>query len=175
MLTACALTAVGVASLAPSSGSTTYGAVVELTDVELELLDSYEGGYSKQWVEVHVADEAGSGSGAMTAATCCVYLANNPVMKVPPTEQYLCAIHVMLREHWNMEGGTIEVRAAQPDGAPRIVSKWQHPGAQQLTLPALIVEANALRATPWEMPQTIGQVCAKLASVGEPFFMCTDA
>ena len=90
-------------------------------------------------------------------------------MKVPPTEQYLCAIHVMLREHWNMEGETIEVRAAQPDGAPRIVSKWQHPGAQQLTLPALIVEANALRATPWEMPQTIGQVCAKLESVGEPF------
>jgi cation transport regulator ChaC len=81
----------GVASLHPCAGATTYGAVVELTEAELGLLDRYEGGYSRQRVEAQVR----TAEGAEEVGDAVVYIADNSEMRAPPTEQYLTAIHLM--------------------------------------------------------------------------------
>jgi len=135
--------------------------VVELTEVELERLDQFEGGYSKQWIEAKVR----TGEGAEETSTVCVYLANRNTMVVPPTEQYLTAIHLMLREHWNMDGEAIEVRSAAA-GEVRVESSWSHPGAANLSLAAFLVEVNAQRSRPWKMPATISEIESKLALAG---------
>jgi len=105
----------GVASIAPAEGRTVYGAVVELSDDEKLALDGYEGGYRSHgldpagWTTVSVVEAdgqvreavayvAGSGAGSYTQP-----------MAAPPTEQYLTAIHCMLREHWSMDGETIDI------------------------------------------------------------------
>ena len=92
-----------MASLVEMKGCRTYGSCVELTYEQLSLLDSFEGGYDKHIVNV-VADGA--------PVQAMVYIANNPAWRVAPSESYLTAIHVHLREHWKMEGDTITVRRA---------------------------------------------------------------
>jgi hypothetical protein len=149
----------GVASLAPCEGVTTYGAVVGLSLEELQRLDSFEGGYEKQRMRALVGK-------AGVAVEVVAYIACNPTWRQPPNEPYLCAIHAMLREHWSMEGEAIDVRSCQPDGNVRTHSRWIHPGAAWLSLPALVVEANTRKHTPWEMPATIQQVQKKLAVAG---------
>jgi hypothetical protein len=148
-----------VASLAPCEGVTTYGAVVGLSLEELQRLDSFEGGYEKQRMRALVGK-------AGVAVEVVAYIACNPTWRQPPNEPYLCAIHAMLREHWSMEGEAIDVRSCQPDGNVRTHSRWIHPGAAWLSLPALVVEANTRKHTPWEMPATIQQVQKKLAVAG---------
>ena len=152
----------GVASLHPCPGTTTYGAVVELTEAELGRLDRFEGGYSRQIIEAKVQ----AADGQEETAEAVVYISDNSEMTAPPTEQYLTAIHLMLREHWSMDGETIEVRSANGSMGVRVESSWRHPGCTKLTLAALVVEVNALRSSPWKMPATIGEIETKLAAVG---------
>ena len=107
------------------------------------------------------------------------YIANNCEWKFPPSEQYLTAIHVMLREQWLQPGGSIDipVRAVLPhshthshthssSSSPLLLYTWQYPGRQCLSLPSLCVEVNLLRDEPWVMPRTIKEITAKLAAVG---------
>ncbi|KAK3254701.1 hypothetical protein CYMTET_36096, partial [Cymbomonas tetramitiformis] len=48
----------GVASLAPESKAVTHGALVELSQKEKVLLDTYEGGYREEVVNVLVAGQS---------------------------------------------------------------------------------------------------------------------
>ena len=79
----------GVASLAPCPGARTLGSVVDLTPAELELLDGFEGGYSREQLVARVGEED---------VGVIAYLANgSPRMTELPSEQYLTAIHAMVR------------------------------------------------------------------------------
>ena len=48
-----------------------------------------------------------------------------------------------------------------------VVSEWAHPGVRRLqSLGSVVVEVNMRREVPWVMPQTIGEVTAKLGRIG---------
>ena len=165
-----------MASVAPAQGRTVYGAVVELSDDEKLALDSYEGGYRShgldpaEWTSVNVIERDGAVKEAV------VYVAGSGEdgytlpMSVEPSEQYLTAIHCMLREHWNMAAETIDVCSYFTSGTGPSVSdpivRWRHPGVAALSLEALCVEISTRRSTPWEMPQTIHEVMQKLQGIG---------
>lgn len=154
----------GVASLAPCSGATTYGSVVELTETELELLDAYEGGYRKEEVLVHMRDALG----CERECSAIAYIDETGAsMSVEPSEPYLVAICCHLREYWNEAGGIrITVRSNKGNGAVQEIKEWCHPGVRNLSLAALLVEVNMLKADPWKMPITIHEVLDKLRQVG---------
>ena len=151
----------GVASIAPQVGTVVYGALVTLTDAELERLRGYEGGYREEQCVATRRDEG-------TTCSCIVFIAGltfTPSMSVPPHEAYLCAIHVQLREHYDMRTETITVRTCEGRDV-RVVSDWVHPGVAQLSLSALVVEMNATGSCGWIMPATIAEVVDKLVAIG---------
>ena len=156
----------GVASIAPQVGTVVYGALVTLTDAELERLRGYEGGYREVQCVATRRDER-------TTCSCIVFIAGKPAngltftpsMSVPPHEAYLCAIHVQLREHYDMRTETITVRTCEGRDV-RVVSDWVHPGVAQLSLSALVVEMNATGSCGWIMPATIAEVVDKLVAIG---------
>lgn len=165
----------GIATLAPEAGAKTFGSVVRLSEAEKVRLDVFEfgppgtanppyrlepllvtirGDTQPQPAFAYIANSTPPGDAAFTAA-----------MTVPPHEQYLVAIHAMLREHYDMEGETITVRSFAPPLA--VVSEWTHPGARRLeSLGSVVVEVNMRREVPWVMPQTIAEVTAKLGRIG---------
>ena len=170
-----------MASIAPAEGRTVYGAVVELSDNEKLALDSYEGGYRShgldptKWTTVRVIE----GDGQVKEAVVYVagpggdWLGYTLPMSVEPSEQYLTAIHCMLREHWDMSEETIDVCSyckseapEAPDSVSDPIVCWRHPGVMALSLEALCVEISTRRSTPWEMPRTIHEVMEKLVGVG---------
>lgn len=79
----------------PNKDSVTYGAVVTLTDQELARLDRFEGGYHKEELFVEIYRNA-----TWVPTKSIVYLANTVHWTDPPSEAYLCAIHVNLREQF---------------------------------------------------------------------------
>eukprot|EP00501_MAST-03F_sp_TOSAG23-6_P000056 GSMAST32.ASY1.ANO1.57.1 assembled CDS len=148
----------GVASLSPKAGNITRGSVVELTPHEMKLLDAYEVGYHLIELEALVEQEP---------KIVCAYVVDGcPSMICPPSEQYLCAIHIMLREHWDMKNENIQI-LSQNSSTNSIVTvdSWQHPGIEKLTLCGLFVEVNSRRSTPWKMPQTMNEIVSKLKRV----------
>jgi hypothetical protein len=154
----------GVASLAPCSDTTTYGAVVLLTLQEKRLLDGFEGGYREETVTVLVKVD-----GAEARRSAMVYIAGRreaaggaftKPMTARPSEQYLTAIHCMLREHWDMKGQSITVRSCDPLPPPpppaaaaaagctvSVRDEWVHPGPRGLSLRALCVEVSRFQCT----------------------------
>lgn len=165
-----------MASVAPAEGRTVYGAVVELSDDEKLALDSYEGGYRshgldpEEWTTVNVIERDGQVKEAV------LYVAGSGddgytlPMSMEPSEQYLTAIHCMLREHWDMSAETIDVCSyCACEGSPTVsdpIVRWRHPGVAALSLEALCVEISTRRSTPWEMPKTIHEVMKKLEGIG---------
>ena len=152
----------GVASLYPSTGAITLGTVAHLTDTELTRLDEYEKSYQKHelCVDVHRG-------GSIVKETATAYIGTSHNFIGPPSEPYLCAIHVMLREQWSAEHtGIIEINCVGEDGRVKFLRQWAYPGSHALGLHALVVEANARKSQRWEMPKTIGEIVAKLAAVG---------
>ena len=179
-----------------------------MTDVELARLDVFEGFiasaphegvYRRAPVTIRMMrppgqePEEGEVQGIM-------YIANNMEWRYPPSEQYLTAIHVMLRDQRDPEEFSITVRgilsgsalegangadtdtcytlirsemetvsqAPAPASEPLVSAlyEWRHPGTHSLSIPALCVEVNALRETPWVMPATIKEIVEKLEYVG---------
>ena len=154
-----------VASLSPAPESQTYGGAVHLTRDELALLDNYEGGYSKVEITMTVVLE-----GDHVSVNGLVYICNSPKWTGPPSEQYLTAIHLNLREHWGEEQiSSLPVAGVlDPTNACQVITfyEWCYPGSHALTLPALCVEVNALRESPWVMPRTINDILSPLGAVG---------
>lgn len=189
----------GSASLAPAEGACTYGCAALMTDAELERLDVFEGCnaespelgvYRRTQIGINVWPSRGAPNSQQECGIA--YIANNMTWRFPPSEQYLTAIHVMLREQWQQPGDECEsdinivVRGVMaspavkscdidadalttttpPPVQPTELYTWRYPGRHSLTLPAVCVEVNVLRETPWVMPRTIKEVVGKLASVG---------
>ncbi len=72
----------------------------------------------------------------------------------------------MLREQWSAaHTRAIEIKCVGEDGRVKQLGEWDYPGSIVLGLPALVVEANAIRPK-WEMPKTIGEIVAKLGAIG---------
>jgi hypothetical protein len=144
---------------------------VELTKAETARLDTYEGGYRKEAIPV-VVEGVRCTAVAYVAGSCisqgqAFTRAMDP--STPPSEQYLTAIHCMLREHsWKNKDdwGPILIQSCQPGGEVVVLSEWMHPGIANLSLAALVVEVNFRGNCGWKMPVTIGEVLKKLATIG---------
>lgn len=165
------------------------GLVVSLTAEQMQLLDGFERGYGRTTLTA-IVECPGNSS---TTEDVVAYIANDATWTGMPSEAYLTAIHVMLREHWaglaepiailGCEGAGGEARAMEqepacatemlPSDRPEasdIVEKaspWEHPGVDALGLEALCVEINArLVRQSWVMPRACVETAAALAEAG---------
>lgn len=143
----------GVASLAPShipSNPPVRGSVVKLTDAELARLDSYEGGYRRELLHADVG-------GIKTPVPVVAYIAGDGAggrwtlpMVQPPSEMYLNACRLHLREHWPLdECDVITISTYGEDGLVKELRKWEYPGIERLGLEAMLIDANRLSKDPW--------------------------
>ena len=159
----------GVASICPAPGEKTFGALVRLTEEEKMLLDTFEGGYRLESVQVLVGQPPGTPTNAMAYIAGFRATEQAPfthAMSAEPSEQYLCAIHCQLREHWDMQGETLTIRSFD-DGQAKVIRDWRHPGVKNLeSLEGLAVEVNIRRTEPWEMPRTANRIREKLNKIG---------
>lgn len=155
----------GVASLAPMPGARTYGALVALTSQELERLDSYEKDYRRESIDVFVKGEGGD----FEEKKAFAYLSESPYWEAPPTEAYLTAIHLMLREQHPCEvSDVISINGILQKQSPHEVKQlytWRYPGLSALSLSATIVEVNARKSSHWVMPHKISEIKAALARI----------
>lgn len=155
----------GVASLAAMPGARTYGALVALTSQELETLDSYEIMYRRESIDVFVKNL----DGQFEERKAFAYLCESPYWESPPSEAYLTAIHLMLREQHPCEvSDTISINGILRKQARTDVEHlytWRYPGLSALSLSATIVEVNARKSSHWVMPHKISDIKAALAKV----------
>lgn len=88
----------GVASVHPLPGHSVFGAVCQLTDSELSVLDSFEGtrsgAYRREVIAVHVRTPTGS----YQPTDCFVYFKYDPLWATPPSLSYMNAMRIMLDE-----------------------------------------------------------------------------
>ena len=87
----------GVASLHKLEGSVTYGAVVDISEQELVLLDGFEGHprmYQRHPIQVEIFDK----EWIKMEVICYFKVAFE--WKDHPKEQYLTAVHVMLNDQF---------------------------------------------------------------------------
>jgi cation transport regulator ChaC len=153
-----------VASLAPMNGVQTFGGAVELSNKEISLLDKYEGSYDKVDIDITIVTIAGE----QQQVRGMVYVAVSPKWTGPPSEHYLTAIHLNLREHWGNDTAVSVAGLLESSNSdmPLTLYDWRHPGSHSLTLHALCVEVNALKSEPWVMPRTITEIVDKLNAIG---------
>jgi hypothetical protein len=147
----------GVATICPCPNSSVRGACVFLTNLEKERLDQYEGGYRMEEVEVIINCTENIRAFAYVAGLTKDKGGYTLPMTAEPSEEYLTAIHVMLREQWNMEGETIAIRTYNSnDNTVTLVKEYKHPTSiLELSLEALCVEINTYKHSPWKMPASI--------------------
>lgn len=162
----------GVASMVKNNTTPTactLGSAAPLSNEELLLLDAFEGLYNKIKHDILIKYK-----GESHTVSGVFYIANDNTYKSQPSEQYLTAIHLMLREQWPEEDDAIVVRGILQDTTypnpnlnpnPVVLYEWNHPGSHSLSLSALCVEVNAKRAIPWVMPRNIKQIVEKLKKI----------
>eukprot|EP00943_MAST-04B_sp_MAST-4B-sp1_P001316 g1316.t1 len=158
----------GVATICPCPNSSVHGACVFLTNLEKERLDQYEGGYRMEEVEVNINYTENIRAFAYVAGVTKDKGGYTLPMTAEPSEEYLTAIHVMLREQWDMEGETITIRTYNPnDNTVTLVKEYKHPTSSilELSLEALCVEINTYKHSPWKMPASIKKNVEILSSV----------
>mmetsp|Transcript_2003 Transcript_2003/g.3154 ORF Transcript_2003/g.3154 Transcript_2003/m.3154 type:complete len:282 (+) Transcript_2003:85-930(+) len=155
------------ASLYPQKEAKTFGAVVSLSDEELRKLDAFEGGYKKEEMGISIWE-----NGNWVEDKAIAYIAKNPSWSTHPSETYLTAIHVMLREQFAMIHpecvNEINISGVFNDTTEQVqrISKWQYPGSFGLSLKALCVEVNARKSDKWIMPRTMREVMAEFELIG---------
>jgi hypothetical protein len=156
----------GVASLHPNAGARTYGSVVALSNEELCILDGYEAQYHKTFIDIMVkSNEIYEPTQAFT------YISDYPYWQTAPSEQYLTAIHVHLRQHHPSDiSYSISVcgvlQKNMSDAPIETIYTWKYPGKDSLSLPALMVEVNSRKSAPWVMPSKIGELSSALSTIG---------
>ena len=165
----------GVASLQRSQGDKKHrclGSVVYLTNDELEKLTLYEGGYDLVSIEVEVFHGCRSGpidddddDNVGETITASTFIKRNCAFVEPPSEAYLTAIIVHLREHFHAKNLTIDI--SEVSRVDTLVTRGRYiapPPSLLLTLEALMVEVNShsLQESKWEMPRKGSQVAASL-------------
>lgn len=160
----------GVASIAPASATDcVHGSIVRLKDAELALLDQFEAAYRQERVSVILADER--------REEAIVYVAKpttrdgwTPSMSVEPSEMYLNAVRLNLREHWPAVCDQLEIKSNEFAG-PCLKRVWQYPGLDHLGMEAVLVEVNTFKGTPWvdgglEKKMNMIKIAEKLRCVG---------
>ena len=87
---------------------------------------------------------------------------------------YLVAIHGMLSSHWRLGEDVadgVAIRRLRGDGVVETVDRWRHPGARQLPLSALCVQANLLHGQALLRPRSLykhgGGVVPRAATGGD--------
>ena len=138
-----------------------------MSGLEKKRLDQYEGSYRLEKVEVALKDDTSTTKAYAYIAGQNVDTGYTLPMEVPPSEEYLTAIHVMLREQWSTDNKTISICTYNPkDNTVSKINEYEHPSSVlQLSLEALCVELNTLKASPWKMPVAIKENVAILSSV----------
>ena len=157
------------ASLVRDGHSVTFGSVVSVTNEELSKLDQFECGYHKE--ELSISMRVGDD---WQPAVAVAYIADHPLWTGYPSESYLTAIYVHLREQFSevlpqcFEGVDIYGLFRVSDYIDKVllVDRWTYPGVDQLSLPALCVEVNCRRTEKWVMPRAISEVRRELAAAG---------
>lgn len=142
----------GVASLAPSppNAAPAQGSVVSLTPDELARLDEFEHGYRRASLTAVVSGApapviayiAGAGGPADRKAW-------TPPMTVRPSEMYLTAVRLHLRDAWGAGAGDVVEVASFEDGVVVRKGAWEYPGAGGLGAEALLLESNWVSRKPW--------------------------
>lgn len=153
------------------------GSLVELSEAELALLRTFEGGYSEQRVSARLL------SGERVDATTFVKM--DATFVQPPSMAYLTATHGHLAEnhvHWAAHDGRIALLrlqdvSAEPEGTGAAPSStlvrfgsgfWSPPPVADVDMPSLVVRINnhPSKEKKWMMPRMIHGIQEKLASIG---------
>lgn len=143
------------ASIYPMKDCISFGSVIMISDDELMKLDQYEGGYHKTELNVVVLN-----NNQWEHNKAIAYIANDPIWTVYPSESYLTAIYVHLREQFHNEFETIDICGifANDPNKIHLIDTWNYPGLSQLSISALCVEINTKRNKKWIMPKSILEV-----------------
>ena len=154
----------GVASLVPDKSSMVKGAVVSLDPEQLSRLDVFERGYSKQKLTAKIESPGIPGNSSRTEQVIA-YIADDSSWVAPPSESYLTAINLMLREHWDADE-PIPILGWNGDAVEEKEAAWRHPGIMALGVRALCVEINArLVEKPLVVPRATVEMEKALANV----------
>lgn len=135
------------ASLARDPKGVVHGSIASLSDDERDRLDVHERGLVLVLLPTEV-----QGVGIVNAHAYVTLIPPDfrGLSSPFPSEQYLCAVSGMLREHWEELADKLVLRAIQ-DGSVVERGRWMHPGAVS-SLQALAVEINLRLWVPWVMP-----------------------
>ena len=106
----------GVASVLPKKNTKVYGTLVEVTAVELDALDSFEGGYHREIKDVHTPD------GYVVPAV--VYVKDNPMYSHPPSIAYLQAILKTLHDPPRRHSSRILIRIFDQSQKIKTTGVW---------------------------------------------------
>ncbi len=145
------------ASIAACEGGIVHGTVAILSEGEKSKLDIFETGYDEVIVPVTVYNA----NGRIETIDAVAYVARVPeghqgIAQPFPSEQYLCAVSGMLREHWPEEIASSITICSVRDGRVVTRGEWMHPNAIGRTvesLQALAIEINLRLNKPWVMPR----------------------
>lgn len=139
------------ASLSSDPESETRGTIAYLSEDETAVLSEFETGHSLVAVTARVEKD-----GIESDIAAHVYIAPSPPkgLCTPfPSEQYLCAVSGMLREHWPSHADELVVSVEQ-DGRIIERGRWVHPGARHVaSVRAIAIEIGLRLKKPWVMPR----------------------
>lgn len=94
----------GVASVHPKKGSRVYGAISRLTEEQLNILDTYEGGYTRKKKSITLNNDK------KEKVKAWVYIKNDPTFVKMPSLAYMKAIRRTLDDTMNTERSDIIIR-----------------------------------------------------------------
>ena len=109
----------GIASIVPSENNNVYGIVMKLTNVQLAKLDTYEGGYTREKININVQ----SIMGKERVVEGYVYIKNENNFMYLPSQAYMEAIRSMLDERRMSHTQKIAIRCLK-DGIIKSVGIW---------------------------------------------------
>jgi len=108
----------GIASIFPEIGSKVYGILVEIDNEKLKVLDTHEGGYYRDMMEVRRGVEK---------VKAYVYIKRNNEFMEFPSINYLEAIDMMLNDRGIKEDRVILIKGVV-NNRLRLLGKWKKEG-----------------------------------------------
>jgi gamma-glutamylcyclotransferase len=110
----------GVASVISAEGLRVYGAVAKVTEEELDRMDAYESGYTREFKNVVIQGKPSQ------VASAVVYVKDDDTYQEPPSEAYLMAIHRTLSEVDRPHKSNILIRAYDCEKQHlQVVGSWE--------------------------------------------------
>jgi len=97
-----------VASLHYEKNAITLGSIINLTERELKILDTYESHYKRKILNVY--------DNNFNQIKAFVYICNYPTFVSYPSKAYLDAIHKNIKESWKIKLYTIPIKIKTKDG-----------------------------------------------------------